>query len=77
MNAGMLIPDEYTIDLITKTLSSSDYETGAIWTVILVALKIWLNLWKYPQNYWYGTELHYLLEADYDLLLSRVENRLV
>ena len=77
MNAGLLIPDEYTIDLITKTLSSSDYETGAImdgYPRNLEHLAIFENILKTIDM-----ELDYIiyLEADYDLLLSRVDNRLV
>ena len=75
MNSGRLIPDEFTIDLITKTLSSSSYAAGVImdgYPRNLAHLEIFLGILG---NIDMAIDAIIYLEANQDLLLSRVENR--
>jgi adenylate kinase len=77
MNAGMLIPDELTIDLITKTLSSEKYATAGVimdgYPRNLAHLDIFLEILGRTDMVEIDAIVY--LEADRDLLVSRVESR--
>lgn len=77
MKAGELIPDELTINLITKTLSSPEYESGVImdgYPRNHDHLLIFENIIK---SFDLEIDTIIFLDTSYDMLLSRVENRLV
>lgn len=77
MNSGQLIPDDLTIDLITKTLSSAEYQNGVIMDgyprnidhlIIFENILGSINL---------EIDAIVVLDADYEMLLERVDKRLV
>ena len=77
MNRGELIPDELTKTLITNTLLLPNYRSGVImdgYPRNLDHLDIFENILKTLD---YDIDIVIFMDASYELLLSRVENRLV